>query len=101
MTERHDRVSYTYARGVVDGVSFALGRGAVCGASQQFHRVIPLGKKDRQYLDFATVDIERAMGTTYSLNPTFHEPSEGSIDRDCQDNADDGEELSRKHHGVD
>ena len=56
--------------------------------------------KDRQYLDFATVDIERAVGTTYSLNPISREPSGGSIDRDGEDSADDGEELSRKHHGV-
>jgi len=42
----------------------------------------PLGEMDRQYLDFTAIDIERAMGATYSLEPAFCEPSRGSIDRD-------------------
>ena len=99
MTERYEGFCNSDAPGFVDGGSFTLGRGAICDISQQC-RVIPLGKKDRQYLDFATVDIERAVGTTYSLNPISREPSGGSIDRDGEDSADDGEELSRKHHGV-
>ena len=54
----------------------------------------------RQYLDFTTVDIERAMGTTYSLEPALCELNRGSIDRGSKDSADDGEELYRKRHGV-
>ena len=55
---------------------------------------------DRQYLDFTAIDIEKAVGATYGLEPAFCEPSRGSIDRDGEDSAEDGEELYRKHHGV-
>ena len=81
-----------------------------------------LNKKDRKYLGFATVDsdaradIERAMRVAYtglrfvslilvslrlvSLRLASREINGGSIDRDDEDSADDGEELSRKHHDV-
>ena len=60
----------------------------------------PLGQKDRQYLCFTAIDIERAVVATYSLEPAFCESSRGSIDRDGEDSAEDGEELYKKHHGV-
>ena len=55
---------------------------------------------DRQYLDFTAIDIEKAVGATYGLEPAFCEPSRGSIDRDGEDSAKDGEELSREHRGA-
>jgi len=77
-----------------------------------------LNKKDRKYLGFTTadvdarVDIERTMGMAYSFRLRIASRgvsrgsianrgvNGGSIDRDDEDGADDGEELSRKHHGV-
>ena len=81
-----------------------------------------LNKKDRKYLGFtivdadARVDIERATGVAYtglrfasrilvslrlvSLRLASREINGGPINRDDDDSADDGEELSRKHHGV-
>ena len=67
-----------------------------------------LNKKDRKYLGLTTadvdarVDIERAMGVAYSLSLRIASRgvNGGSIDRDDEDGADDGEELSRKYHGV-
>ena len=76
-----------------------------------------LNKEDRKYLGFTTVDadaradIERAMRVAYtglrfvslilaSLRLASREINGGSIDRDDEDSADDGEELSRKHHDV-
>jgi len=77
-----------------------------------------LNKKDRKYIGFTTadvdarVDIERAMGMAYSFSLRIASRgvsrgsisnrgvNGGSIDCDDEDGADDGEELSRKHHGV-
>jgi len=100
MTKRHNRVPRVEAVGAVDGDRLTEARGGAIFDSSQSIRVVPLGQKNRQYLDFTTVDIERVVGTTHSLEPAFREPSGGSIDRDGKDSADDGEELYRKHHGV-
>ena len=64
----------------------------------------PLGRKDRQHLDFIVVDVdarvstERAAEMTYSLE--LASLSGGSIDRDGEDGTDDSEKLSRKKHDA-
>jgi len=64
----------------------------------------PLYRKDRQRLDLIVVDVdtrvsvEGAAEMTYSLE--LASLNGGSIDRDGEDGTDDGEKLSRKHHGA-
>jgi len=60
-----------------------------------------LRKRDRQYLDFTAIDIERAAGATYNLGLASCEPKRGSIDHNGEGSTEDGEELYRKRHGVD
>jgi len=66
-----------------------------------------LDRKDNQCLDFTVVDvgaradIEKAAGTTYMLGFVSRDLNGGSIDRDGEDSADDGEKLCGEHqHGV-
>jgi len=53
-----------------------------------------------QYLDFTAIDIERAVEATYTIAPASCEPGRGSINRDGEGSADDGEDLYKKRHGV-
>ena len=69
-------------------------------------------RKDRQHLDFAVVDIDRAVGMTYRLGLRLRlrlrlglglglavcGVNGGSVDRHGEDSADDDEELSGEHH---
>ena len=57
------------------------------------------GGEGRQYPDFTDMYTKRAVGTTHILEIAFCE--RGSIDRDGEESPGDGEELCRKHHGVD
>ena len=99
MTERLDAAWHKITAPFVDGAPparlFKVSSNAIFDISQG-----PLGKKDRQYLGFTAVDIESAAGATYSLELAFREPNRGSIDRNGEDSAKDGEELSRKQHDV-
>jgi len=92
---------YILADAGIDGECHAIPLVYTVGAELDISQGL-LGRKNRQYLSFTTVDvdarvnIERAAGITYSPDPAIG----GSIDRDGEDSTDDSENLSRKHHGA-